>query len=100
MTYENLDRQAEVIFQFSPFMSCTRTLPVQLSSKVGITCPTPYPDRVGAMQATCSSLLSHRIRPSGEPRTTTPSEPKRPADLYSSGVAQRADPCHFGFVAE
>ena len=59
MTFENRARQAEVRSQFSPFMSCTSTLPGQVS-RVGITCPTPLPERVGAMQATCSGPLSRK----------------------------------------
>ena len=49
----SFDRHPEVSCQFSPLMSCTTQLPVQERS-VGMTSPTPLPDRVGANASTCS----------------------------------------------
>src|ERR1700730_13190145 len=91
MTFEKRDRQADVRSQFSPFKSCTRTLPGHVS-RVGVAWPTPLPERVGAMHATCSGPLSRKYRPFGDAPMMTPSSPNNPACAYSSEVAQRAEP--------
>lgn len=49
---ENRTRHPEVSCQFSPLVSWMTAEPVQLSS-VGMTSPTPLPERVGAKAMTC-----------------------------------------------
>src|SRR4051794_36057745 len=52
-------RNPAVLAQFSPLMSYT-TADSSHASSVGITRPTPLPDRVGANASTCSGPLCRR----------------------------------------
>src|SRR3954454_15153124 len=54
-------RKPAVLAQFSPLMSYT-TIDSSHASRVGITRPTPLPDRVGANASKCSGPLCRRYR--------------------------------------
>jgi len=88
MTYENSERQAAVIASFA--LDVVHEDASRQVSKVELL-TSPLPERVGAMQATCSGPLSRSSRPSGEIPSTTPSSPKEPAAAHSSSLAQRAE---------